>query len=90
LLFQEGLSLAMRDRYDKLILKENFVPEIEAKRARQFEESAALKADIEKGLADIAAGRTKDFDAGNILYEGRTLLAKRAASAWPGLLKGCE
>ena len=32
------------------------------KRALQLHELAALKADIDKGLADVAAGRVKAFD----------------------------
>jgi antitoxin ParD1/3/4 len=51
------------------------------KRALQLEEFAALKADIEKGLADIAAGRVKDSDAGSIMARGRRLLASRSTSA---------
>ena len=34
------------------------------KRALQLQELAALKTDIDKGLADVAAGRVRDFDAG--------------------------
>ena len=34
------------------------------KRALQIEELTALKADIATGLADVAAGRVKDFDVG--------------------------
>ena len=51
------------------------------KRAIQIEELAALKADINKGLADIAAGRVKDFDKKKIIARGRKLLANRASSA---------
>jgi antitoxin ParD1/3/4 len=50
------------------------------KRATQIEELAALKADIDAGLADIAAGRVKDFDPARVIERGRKLLAKRAAS----------
>jgi DNA-binding FadR family transcriptional regulator len=32
-----------------------------------------LKADIEKGLADVAAGRVKDFDLTRIIERGRKL-----------------
>ncbi|OAN59460.1 hypothetical protein [Sphingobium sp. TCM1] len=35
----------------------------------------ALRNDIDKGLADIAAGRVKPFDAGAIVARGRALLA---------------
>ena len=51
------------------------------KRALQIEELAALKSDIDKGLADVAAGRVKDFDAGGIIARGRKLLADRSPSA---------
>lgn len=51
------------------------------KRALQLEELATLKADIDKGLADVAAGRVKEFDADAIIARGRKLLAGRPASA---------
>ena len=51
------------------------------KRALQIEELAALKADIDKGLADVAAGRVKAFDAKAIVARGRKLLAARSTSA---------
>jgi antitoxin ParD1/3/4 len=51
------------------------------KRALKLRELAALKADIDKGLADVAAGRVKDFDAGKIIARGRKLLAGRSTSA---------
>ena len=51
------------------------------KRALQIEELAALKADIDKGLADVAAGRVKDFDTDRIIARGRKLLADRSPSA---------
>jgi antitoxin ParD1/3/4 len=51
------------------------------KRALQIEELAALKTDIDKGLADVAAGRVKDFDADRIIARGRKLLADRSPSA---------
>lgn len=47
------------------------------KRAIQMQEIAALKADIDKGLADVAAGRVKDFDKNNIVARGKKLLATR-------------
>ena len=50
------------------------------KRALQLQELAALKADIERGLADLAEGRVKDFDAARIVERGRTLLAGRFPS----------
>ena len=51
------------------------------KRALQLRELAALKADIDKGLTDLAEGRVKDFDAGRIIERGRKLLAARSPSA---------
>lgn len=50
------------------------------KRALQLQELAALKADIDKWLADVANGRVKDFDAARIIERGRKLLAKRSPS----------
>jgi antitoxin ParD1/3/4 len=51
------------------------------KRALQLQELAALKADIDKGLADLAEGRVKVFDAERIIDRGRKLLAGRSPSA---------
>jgi len=48
------------------------------KRQMMLDELSALKQDIDKGLADIAAGRTKKFDAGRIAERGRKLLAARS------------
>ena len=50
------------------------------KRALQIHELAALKAAIDNGLADVAAGRVKDFDADAIIARGRKLLAGRSPS----------
>ncbi len=50
------------------------------KRALQLEELAALKSDIDAGLADVAAGRVKDFDTARIIARGRKLLADRSPS----------
>jgi antitoxin ParD1/3/4 len=50
------------------------------KRAVQLQELAALKADIDKGLADVANGRVKDFDVADIIERGRKLLAERSPS----------
>jgi antitoxin ParD1/3/4 len=50
------------------------------KRALQLHELAALKADIDKGLVDVAEGRIQDFDAGRIIERGRKLLAARSPS----------
>jgi len=52
-----------------------------SKRAIQLRELEALKADIDKGLAGVAAGRVKDFDADRIIERGRKLLAARSPSA---------
>ncbi len=46
----------------------------EIKRALQLQELAALKSDIDEGLADIANGRVKDFDIEQIIERGRKLL----------------
>jgi len=51
------------------------------KRAVRVQEFASLKAEIDKGLADIAAGRVKDFDPDAIIARGRKLLASRSTSA---------
>ena len=51
------------------------------KRAVQLHELAALKADIDKGLTDVAEGRIRDFDANRIIERGRKLLAARSPSA---------
>ena len=48
-----------------------------AKRALQLREMEALKADIDKGLADVAEGRVRDFDVDRIVERGRKLLAAR-------------
>ena len=50
------------------------------RRAVQSEKLAALKADIDKGLADVAAGRVADFDVQKIVERGRQLLAARTQS----------
>jgi len=51
------------------------------KRGLQLQDLAALKADIDKGLADVAAGRVKTFDPEAIVERGRSLLAGRSPSA---------
>lgn len=51
------------------------------KRALQLQELAALKADIERGLTDLAEGRVQDFDTARIIERGRKLLAGRSPSA---------
>ena len=51
------------------------------KRALQLQELASLKADIDRGLADLAEGRVQEFDAARIIERGRKLLARRSSSA---------
>jgi antitoxin ParD1/3/4 len=51
------------------------------KRALRLQEFASLKADIDKGLADVAAGRLVEFNADKIIERGRKLLATRAPTA---------
>jgi antitoxin ParD1/3/4 len=51
------------------------------KRAIRVQEFASLNADIDKGLADVVAGRVKDFDADAIIARGRKILANRSTSA---------
>jgi antitoxin ParD1/3/4 len=51
------------------------------KRALQLQEPASLKADIDRGLTDLAEGRVQDFDADRIVERGRKLLAGRSRSA---------
>jgi antitoxin ParD1/3/4 len=50
------------------------------RRALQLQELAALKADIDKGLSDVAAGRVREFDATRVIERGRKLLASRSPS----------
>ena len=47
------------------------------KRALQLQELAALKAEIDKGIPDLAAGRVQDFAADRVIERGRKLLASR-------------
>ena len=49
------------------------------KRALQLKELEALKADIEKGLTDLAEGRVKDFQAADMIDRGRKLLTRPLA-----------
>jgi antitoxin ParD1/3/4 len=48
------------------------------KRALQMQELAALRADIDKGLKDLAEGRTKPFDAERIIKRGEQRLKSRS------------
>ncbi len=47
------------------------------KRAVQLRELSTLKADVGKGLADVAAGRVRSFDSRRIVARGKKLLAAR-------------
>jgi antitoxin ParD1/3/4 len=47
------------------------------KRELQLRKVAALKADIDRGLADVAAGRIVEFNAERIIERGRKLLERR-------------
>jgi antitoxin ParD1/3/4 len=51
------------------------------KHAPRLQELTALKADIDKGLADLAEGRVREFDSGRIIERGRKLLASGSRSA---------
>lgn len=53
------------------------------KRELRIGQLAELKADIARGLADVAKGRLADFDAHRIIARGRKLLADRSNSASP-------
>ena len=55
--------------------------EWQLKRSLQLQELVTLKADIDRGLADLAGGRIQDFDAARIIERGRKLLAARSSSA---------
>lgn len=46
------------------------------KRVVQGQELAALKADIEKGLADVAAGRVRSFDKAKIMARGEEVISQ--------------
>ena len=50
------------------------------KRALQLQELSALKADIDRGLTDLAEGRVQEFDTARIIERGRMLLAGRSRS----------
>jgi antitoxin ParD1/3/4 len=50
------------------------------RRELQLQKVAALKAEIDRGLADVAAGRIAEFDAKRIIERGRKLLAERTLS----------
>ncbi|MDR2839476.1 MAG: ribbon-helix-helix domain-containing protein [Azonexus sp.] len=52
--------------------------EWKTRRHLMLNEIAALKADIDQGLADVAAGRVKKFNAESIVARGKQLLAARS------------
>ena len=47
------------------------------KRAIRLQELESLKADIDRGLTDLAEGRVQDFDRARIIERGRKLFAGR-------------
>jgi len=51
------------------------------KRELRMQKIAALKAEIDRGLTDLAKGRVRDFDVERIIRRGRKLLADRSLSA---------
>ena len=51
------------------------------KRTLRAQQLAELRADIAEGLDDIAAGRVSDFDADQIIEEGKERLRARKSSA---------
>lgn len=53
------------------------------KRELRLRQLAELKADIDRGLADVAEGRLARFDAKRIIARGKKLLADRSTSASP-------
>jgi antitoxin ParD1/3/4 len=57
------------------------------KRELRLNQLAELRADISRGLADVAEGRLGNFDAERIIARGRSLLADRSNSASPNRRK---
>lgn len=53
------------------------------KRELRLHHFAELKADIDRGLADVAEGRLARLDSGRIIARGRKLSADRSNSASP-------
>jgi antitoxin ParD1/3/4 len=53
------------------------------KRELRLGQLAELKAEIARGLADVAEGRLADFDPGRIIARGRKLLEDRSSYASP-------
>jgi hypothetical protein len=56
-----------------VLLGTKFTPEC----SLEHHDLPQLRAGIHKGLADIAAGRIKDFDANRIIERGRMILTTR-------------
>jgi antitoxin ParD1/3/4 len=52
----------------------------EAYQSLQSANLAALRMDIEQGVADIAAGRVRELDMAEIKQRGRAILASRQAT----------
>jgi antitoxin ParD1/3/4 len=50
------------------------------RRELQLHKLAALKAEIDRGLADVAEGRVAEFNAERIMERGRKLLEQRGLS----------
>jgi antitoxin ParD1/3/4 len=50
------------------------------RRELQLQKLAALKADIDRGLTDVAEGRVAEFNVERIIERGRKLLAERTLS----------
>lgn len=53
------------------------------KRELRLRQLAELKADIDRGLADVAERRLGNFDGGRIIARGRKILAEHANSTSP-------
>lgn len=48
-----------------------------AKRSVQAQELSALRAEIDRGLTELAEGRVEAFDPAQLIEKGRALLARR-------------
>jgi len=57
------------------------------KRELQAQKFAALKAEVDRGMADVIEGRLGEFDPRSIIALGRKLSADRAKSASSKKLK---
>jgi len=51
-----------------------------ARRAARLQDLTMLKAEIGRGLADVATGRVEDFNASRVIDRGRTLSGGRSPS----------